>query len=297
MSFNVFLLGGGTRLAAHLGALEALEHSAGGIDRWAGASAGSLVAAVRASGHTHAQAVELVFSTDYRQFFDLRPLQLIRGYGLCSGRKLEKWVHVVLKGARFRDLEAPLSIVATDVVSGEPFIFSNENTPEACVAEAVRCSVGIPGLFTVKRFGEVVLVDGGLTPIDESQLFPQETASQNLTIRLVRDKVTKAMQVGGGMFGWGAYTQQIASLLLDAGDDPRFFPSHSERVLAIRTGPHSAVDFDLTLDEKHDLYDRGFRQCREMLERQREKPQPILEELLATVDTTLSRAGHVPSLN
>jgi len=296
MSFNVFLLGGGTRLAAHLGALEAIEHSVGKIDRWAGASAGSLVAAVRASGHSHDEAVELMLSTNYRQFFDLRPLELIRGYGLCSGRKLEKWVHVVLKGARFRDLNVPLSIVATDVVSGEPFIFSNENTPEACVAEAVRCSVGIPGLFTIKRVNDVVLVDGGLTPIDEAKLFPHDPGAHTLTIRLVRDKVTKAMQVGG-MFGWGAYAQRIASLLLDAGDDPRFFPSHSERILAIKTGPHSAVDFDLTIEEKHDLYDRGFRQCREMLERQRLVTQPGLDELLASVDETLNRAGLVPALN
>jgi NTE family protein len=296
MSFNVFLLGGGTRLAAHLGALEAIERTVGKIDRWAGASAGSLVAAVRASGHSHEQAVELMLSTDYRQFFELRPLELLRGYGLCSGRKLEKWVHVVLKGARFRDLEAPLSIVTTDIVTGEPFLFSNDATPDAFVSEAVRCSVGIPGLFTVKRLKDVVLVDGGLTPIDEAQLFPAEANARTLTIRLVRDKVVKAMQVGG-MFGWASYAQRIASLLLDAGDDPRCFPSHSDRVLSIRTGPHSAVDFDLTENDKRDLYDRGFRQCQELLVRQKPVPTSELEQLLAAVDGFLARPVLAPSLN
>ncbi len=288
MTMNVFLLGGGTRLAAHLGALGAIEDRSGPIRSWAGASAGSLIAAVRASGYSHDRAVQLMLETNYRQFFDLRPLELFRGYGLCSGKRLEKWLNVVLRGIKFKDLDAALSIVCTDIESGEPVVFSRDTAPEMNVATAVRCSVGIPGLFAVKRVNGAVLVDGGLTPIDESLLFP-EGSGDVLTIRMVRDRQSRPMR---SRFGWAAYIQRIASLLLDAGDDPRFFPAPSQRILMIRTGPHSAVDFDLTPQDKHDLYQAGYDQCQALLARETSPSRPTLQSILREVDENLERLNE-----
>lgn len=85
MQTDVFLQGGGTRLAAHLGALRAIDECGGRIAAWSGASAGSLVAAVMASGFMPAMAFDLMLETDYRQFLDMRPMSLFRGFGLCSG--------------------------------------------------------------------------------------------------------------------------------------------------------------------------------------------------------------------
>ena len=288
MSMNVFLLGGGTRLAAHLGALEAIEECCGPIESWAGASAGSLIAAVRAAGYSHGMAVELMLETDYRQFFDLRPLELLRGYGLCSGKRLEKWLNVILRGVQFKDLDAPLSVVCTNIETGEPVVFSPERTPDVNVAAAVRCSVGIPGLFSVKRLNGALLVDGGLTPIDESALFP-DRAESVFTIRMIRDRHSHPMRA---RFGWTEYVQRIASLLLDAGDDPRFFPAPSQRILMIRTGRHSAVNFSLSAAEKQDLYDSGYDQCLELLNRDRSHAAPTLQSILREVDENLARLNE-----
>ncbi len=285
MTMNVFLLGGGTRLAAHLGAIGAIEDRSGPIRSWAGASAGSLVAAVRAAGYSHDTAVQLMLETNYRQFFDVRPLELFRGYGLCSGRRLEKWLNVILRGVRFKDLAAPLSIVCTNIETGGPVIFSRETAPNLNVATAVRCSVGIPGLFAVKRVNGAVLVDGGLTPIDESLLFPED-AGEVLTVRMIRDRQSRPMR---SRFGWAAYVQRIASLLLDAGDDPRFLPAPRQRILMIRTGPHSAVDFDLSPQDKQELYKAGYEQCQSLLERERAQPRPTLQGILREVDENLER--------
>jgi len=284
---NVFLLGGGTRLAAHLGALQAIEEHWGPVQGWAGASAGSLIAAVRAAGYTHEMAVELMLETSYRQFFDVRPLELFRGYGLCSGRRLEKWLNVILRGVRFKDLQSPLSIVCTNIETGAPQILSSAMTPEVNVAAAVRCSVGIPGLFAVKRLQGAVLVDGGLTPVDESRLFAP--GGRVLTIRMLRDRPSQPMR---SRFGWASYVQRIASLLLDAGDDPRHTPAPIRNLLTIRTGHHSAVDFDLTPRDKRELLRSGYDQCREHLISSWDAPQPALNGLIHEVDENLARLNE-----
>ncbi len=286
---NVFLIGGGTRLAAHLGALKAIEEQRGPVGAWAGASAGSLIAAVRAAGFSHGKAVDLMLETNYRQFFDVRPLELFRGYGLCSGKRLEKWLNVILRGVRFKDLPHPLSVVCTNIETGEPVILSNSNHPNMNVATAVRCSVGIPGLFAVKRVAGAVLVDGGLTPIDESTLFPAGT-ERALAIRMVRDRKSHPMRAG---FGWAAYIQRIASLLLDAGDDSQSAAPLSPTSLTIRTGHHSAVDFDLSPREKQELYNLGYDQATTYLGGQHAMRRPVLERLLHEVDENLSRLNDL----
>jgi len=285
---NVFLLGGGTRLAAHLGAVQALEERSGPVRGWAGASAGSMIAAVRAAGYGHKKAVELMLETNYRQFFDVRPLELFRGYGLCSGRRLEKWLNVILRGVRFKDLKSPLSIVCTNIETGAPQVLSQSTTPDVNVAAAVRCSVGIPGLFAVKRLGGSVLVDGGLTPVDESLLF-SAGAGRVLTIRMLRDRQSRPMRSG---FGWASYVQRIAGLLLDAGDDPRYTPPPSRDLLTIRTGHHSAVDFDLTPQDKHDLLRLGYEQCLKHLRSDWSGQRPALGGLLHEVDENLARLSE-----
>lgn len=290
---NVFLLGGGTRLAAHLGALQAIEEHAGPVRGWAGASAGSLVAAVRAAGYSHDQAVELMLETNYRQFFDVRPLELLRGYGLCSGKRLEKWLNVVLRGARFSDLKSHLAIACTNIETGAPQVLSPIETPDVNVAAAVRCSVGIPGLFAVKRLNGAVLVDGGLTPIDEGLLFPPQSGSV-LTIRMLRDRQSRPMRTG---FGWASYVQRIASLLLDAGDDPRFSAPPTQSLLTIRTGGHSAVDFDLTPHDKRDLLRSGYEQCLEHLRAEWSAPRPALSTMLHEIDENLARLNELAYAN
>jgi hypothetical protein len=145
--------------------------------------------------------------------------------------------------------------------------------------------VGIPGLFSVRRYEGAALVDGGLTQVDESLLF-SEGSAQTLTIRIMRDRVTRPMQVG--QLGWKAYIQRVASLLLDAGDEPRYFPGPATRSLMIRAGSHSAVDFELSRHEKLELFRLGYDQCDELLAEMRQPEDQKLEALLEAVDDELA---------
>lgn len=258
MSHNVCLLGGGTRLAAHLGVLNALQEQSVRIEAWAGASAGSLIAAVMAAGHTLEQAAELMFNTDYRQFFEVRPAALWRGYGLCSGRRFEKWLDKALGKQRFADLNVALSVVATDVDSGEPYIFSPWTTPEVRLATAVRCSIGIPGVFSLRKFKGNRLIDGSLVTVQPSVLFPFPEA-ESILVRLQRNR-TSTSTVIRKRRGLASYVRRVAGLVLDATED-LYSPEHWARVISIQTGRHSPINFSINHIDRQELYRMGYQQA------------------------------------
>ena len=78
--------------------------------------------------------------------------------GLISGEKFVVYLRKKLQGCQFSDLKIPLKIVATDLVYGEQYVFS-----EGDVATAVRASCSVPLIFKALKYGEKLLVDGGLT--------------------------------------------------------------------------------------------------------------------------------------
>ena len=59
-------------------------------------------------------------------------------------------------------MDIKLHLVATDVRSGKPVIFNQENTPNMKVSEAVRFSMSIPLVFSFKPFGKHLMVDGSI---------------------------------------------------------------------------------------------------------------------------------------
>ena len=258
MSHNICLLGGGTRLAAHLGVLQAIGEQGVRVGAWSGASAGSLIAAVMASGHTLEQAADLMFDTDYRRFFEFRPAALWRGYGLCSGRRFEKWLDQILDKRRFADLDVALSVVATDVDTGDPCIFSPWTTPNVRLATAVRCSIGIPGVFSLRKFRGSRLIDGSLAAVQPSVLFPFPEVD-SILVRLLRGRTPASMAIRKRR-GLASYVRRVASLVLDATED-LYSPEHWARVISIETGRHSSIDFRISHADRQELYHMGHRQA------------------------------------
>jgi len=158
------LSGGGALGAAHLGALEDLEARGFSFDLIAGVSAGALVGAMLASGHSARETWETVQKTKmFRLLADFSPAS----YGLIRGKKIHQLLCEVLEEKNFADLDIPLQIGATDFQTGERILIS-----EGSVADAVLASVSVPVIFDpffhplLQRW----LVDGGLTenlPLEE----------------------------------------------------------------------------------------------------------------------------------
>jgi len=159
LKIGLALGSGAARGLAHVGVLKVLEKAEIPVHLIAGTSAGALVGALYARGKSAAEIESLLLEyVDWKKLPRLLDITLPRT-GFIAGRRLMNIVKQVIGGdIDFADLNIPLACVATDIDTGEEIILK-----QGSVAEAVRASISIPGIFTVANYGEHHLVDGSLT--------------------------------------------------------------------------------------------------------------------------------------
>ncbi len=147
--------GGAARGFAHVGVIQVLEEAGIRPTLVTGTSAGSLVAALYASGRTGAQLQQVAESMEEATFADWTLPIFSRG--LLRGDALARYVHAQVGGRLIEDLPLPLGIVATDLNSGQGVLFQRGDT-----ATAVRASSAVPAVFQPVRVAGREYVDGGL---------------------------------------------------------------------------------------------------------------------------------------
>jgi NTE family protein len=145
--------GGAARGFAHIGVIQVLEEAGIKPDLVVGTSAGSLVAALYASGLNGQQLAALAESMDESAIADWSfPFR-----GLLRGNALAKYVRDHTGGKTIEQLPMPLGVVATDLDSGQPVLFQRGDP-----GTAVRASSAVPAVFQPVKIGEREFVDGGL---------------------------------------------------------------------------------------------------------------------------------------
>ncbi|WP_298832730.1 patatin-like phospholipase family protein [uncultured Piscinibacter sp.] len=145
--------GGAARGFAHIGVIQALEDSGIRPDLVVGTSAGSLVAALYASGKRSAELLSLADAMDESAITDWA----FPGRGLIRGEALARFVREHTGGKTIEQMAMPLGIVATDLDSGAPILFQRGDA-----GIAVRASSAVPAVFQPVRIGAREYVDGGL---------------------------------------------------------------------------------------------------------------------------------------
>jgi len=147
-------LGGGfARGFAHLGVLKVLQKYNIKVSHIAGSSVGSILGAAYASGAPLERIIETCRTLRFRDIARWRVSRL----GLASNQRLAALMERVFGSGQFEDLKIPLAVVATDLSTGEPVIFTQGN-----LVDAIRASCAFPGLFEPVEIGTRCLADGGL---------------------------------------------------------------------------------------------------------------------------------------
>lgn len=144
---------GGARGLAHIGVIKVLKENHIPIDYIAGSSMGSLIGAVVANNNDIYMIEKLAINLKRKHWLDLTVPKL----GFVTGDKIKDLIRILTHGKNIEELAIPLGIVATDVENGEKVVFR-----EGPVAEAVRASISIPGIFVPERINDRLLVDGGV---------------------------------------------------------------------------------------------------------------------------------------
>ncbi|WP_029420557.1 patatin-like phospholipase family protein [Alicyclobacillus macrosporangiidus] len=144
---------GGAKGFAHIGVLRALEEHEIPIHVVTGSSMGSLVGALYVTGMRPQFMERLAASLHMRHWLDL----VVPKVGLVAGEKVHEMLRLLTHNATFEELERPFACVATDLLHRRKVILNTGN-----VADAVRASISIPGVFVPVVTEEGVLVDGGV---------------------------------------------------------------------------------------------------------------------------------------
>jgi NTE family protein len=148
-------LGGGfARGFAHLGVLQVLEQNRIAISHIAGTSVGSILGAAYASGAPLARIIATCRTLRFRDIARWRVSRL----GLASNHRLADLIEHVFESRRFEDLRIPMAVVATNLNTGEPVVFTEGN-----LIDPIRASCAFPGIFEPVEIGTRWLVDGALT--------------------------------------------------------------------------------------------------------------------------------------
>src|ERR1019366_8647735 len=182
----VALEGGGALGLAHIGVLQWFEDHHIPIDYIAGTSMGGLVGGLYATGKSPAELKALVEKQDwdaiidgqtsyqdlsFRHKEDQRALPnrvefgLRKGFSLPSGLNSGQGVSLLIDretlaythNGSFDDFPIPFRCVATNLVTGKTVVFDHGS-----IAQALRSTMSIPGVFAPVRDGNAVYVDGGL---------------------------------------------------------------------------------------------------------------------------------------
>jgi NTE family protein len=194
---GVALDGGAALGLAEIGVLRWMEENHIPVDRIAGTSMGSIIGAMYATGMSPAEIEQFAEKIDWEQAFrpepnysqlsyrrkqDRRNFQIDAPLGLKHGLSgpngfnpgqrvgllLDRIAFSEYSIRNFDQLPIPFRCVATDMLSGEAVVLK-----EGTLAQAVRASMAIPGVFTPVELNGRVLADGGMV--------------ENLPVETVRD--------------------------------------------------------------------------------------------------------------
>jgi NTE family protein len=147
--------GGAARGFAHVGVIQVLEEAGLRPSFLAGTSAGSLVAAIYASGKTAVQLQQVAESMEEVAITDWTLPILSRG--MFRGEALARYVNQLVGGQLIENMPMRLGIVATDLNSGQAILFQRGDT-----GTAVRASSAVPAVFQPVKIAGHEYVDGGL---------------------------------------------------------------------------------------------------------------------------------------
>lgn len=157
---GLVLSAGSLRGTTHVGVITVLENAAFPIDVVAGTSMGSVVGALYAAGRPLPEMWKLATSLRVSSGNNLNAVSLLRlvlADKLLSSEKTATDIRRMIGGMTFDDLKKPFACVAMDLTTGEPIVFR-----EGDVANAVRASINLPGIFEPVEYRHRYLVDGGV---------------------------------------------------------------------------------------------------------------------------------------
>jgi len=268
LPYRVYLSGGGICATAHVGALIELSNHIPlqAIKEWMGVSAGSLIAMCVCIGYTLDELLDFSVRFDFTEIKEMDSVPgWILHFGMDTGERLHRLVHACLhvKGLSseftFQDcltrFGTSLRIVATDINDACPIIFSPTTTPDYCMADAVRASMGAPYYFQpfICPVSNHYLVDGAVISNHPLFVLPDEEHSRTLSV-LIRTSIEKKEHATEMVINEFMMRPLQIALAEKNKMESRFYDA---RCIQIMLGEVDILDFGMELELKKGIIQKG----------------------------------------
>lgn len=283
--------GGGVRGIGLIGAACVFLEKGYRFDRVAGNSAGSIAAALVASGYDAAELKDIMMNLDYSRFMDKdwrdrlpfgMAYSLLAEEGIYEGKYLRDFVQEKLAKAphpvkTFRDVKEEdgsyrLQMIAADISRARLLVLPQDiadygiDPDNLEVADAVRMSVSIPYFFEPVRLTrndgtESFIVDGGIVCNFPAWIYDDDIEKGNPPVGfcLVDDGETRPIHGVISMFA------AIMETMLEA-RDKRYIADEHLLTVRIPTLGVQTCDFNLSKKRQEELYLAGRKAATEYLD-------------------------------
>ncbi len=296
-SYNIFQAyenlvcdGGGVKGIAFYGAFKKLDELGllNKFIRFAGSSAGAIVAAALACRFTLDEIKEILVDTDFNLFKDSNfgfirdSWRLYYHFGWYKGDYIYEWFGNLLekktgnKDITFQEVYdkfgTELVVTGTCVNKAQTIYYNRFDHPEKSIRSAVRISVGIPIFFKAIKEGNHVLVDGGVLnnyPIwifdDKGKICKHHTFSntscKTLGLKLMSQDDAPDEQLFHGEYEINNvmdFTEALINCMLIQIERSHVKKGYWEKTIPINCFRFKATDFNLTEDKKQKLINSGY---------------------------------------
>lgn len=253
---RVALSGSGFKFPAHVGALLAIRDAGFEPIEYAGTSGGSIIAALAAAGMPLDDMRQLVLEHDWSSMLTFSPWTLLTKGAWCSGNALHDWLDANTGGKAFAELPVPLTVVSSDMETMRQFVFSEEATPRAPVALAVRASASIPMAYAPVDYEDAFLLqDGGMADNIPADLLVKDDVPR-LGVQLI---AAEPQLERGTHLALHLLTRDV-TLMLDMGERAHVALARESgaNVAAVETGYASSLDRNMAQDIRQRLLHDGY---------------------------------------
>lgn len=284
--------GGGIRGLCYCGAYKALVEHNIKLTGCAGSSIGAVFASLLSIGYKYDEIYKILSETGFEMFIDIN-IDFKKDPAISKGKIFLDWMREKIekkfygdnykKGemppVKFSDIKYKLIIYSVDLTNLKFKEFSKEKTPDFELAQAVRASVSMPGLFTPLEIDDKLIVDGDL--LKSTPLWRASEAIKNCQERIIEfrlednetpKKITNSIE----------YLNRVYNAICGFATD-YIIDLYSEKdkfdYIKINTKDISVVDFLIPKEKKLELFEIGYEKTNKYFnENYPEKRKKLLEK-------------------
>lgn len=288
---NLVFEGGGVKGICHCGAVQVLEelNILKNINKFAGSSAGSIIASLLAIGYTSDELKDIMFSFNFDDLVKDRKnylrdgIRLIHSYGMCDGDEVMSFLGKLFldkvhnANYTFEDLfnehGKMLVITVTDLNNLRTEYMSHLSHSKMPIRKAIRMSMSVPYLFEPVKMKQNLYVDGGVLdnypihvfdgeyPGDKNaklNLIPGNPHTLGIKIIVPNEEEDFQCHKREKIENLEEFSESLIDTLMVSNSRRYMRPGYWKRTISVHVPAIPLFKFKLTKEEKETLYKNGI---------------------------------------